>query len=438
MNCKLAKVEYRMTIKRNNLRLLAFSTLTLAAVFLSGCISDNEAISNAKKAEAIRDFEFGTKYGWTSVDIAPEDKTLLGGSEASDASVKFSQFQQSCDEGSQIGCFSLGLMYYVGKGTSKNVEQAKDLFQRSCDSGEPKSCHSLGVIYSNGKDAVKDYHRAWLNFRKACAVGIVASCGSVSVAAQLAKQHSAKTSSLAPVKTAPGKEVFNKGFEAHTAQQYDKAIQAYRQSAELGYPKGYRYVGILYRAGYGVEKNLHEAFVWIERAAVLGDADAQYDTASSYMFGKGVQKDKKKADYWYRQSAKNGNTLSIDIVKRLDGKKSFEIAAIEYSKSVSGSERTKFEALEEVFCAGFAVPQGDPVEAKCSEFAAGCMKVAGAKEDFQKAYQCVAKPILFRRSLANYRDRRTPAQKERENKSISQLLIAYGHSGNIEEYVKSK
>lgn len=59
-----------------------------------------------------------------------------------------------------------------------------------------------------------------------------------------------------------------------------------------------------YQAGRGVKKDLQQAFRWCKKAAKQGHADAQYNLAVCYQNGIGVKKDSQLMFYWFLKAAK--------------------------------------------------------------------------------------------------------------------------------------
>ena len=71
-------------------------------------------------------------------------------------------------------------------------------------------------------------------------------------------------------------------------EQYDKCFAGHLELAEKGYPLAECQVGYFYYRGLGVEKNLAKALCWTRRAAEHGDRDGQYNLATLYENGEGV------------------------------------------------------------------------------------------------------------------------------------------------------
>ncbi|KAI9318126.1 hypothetical protein BX666DRAFT_1935015 [Dichotomocladium elegans] len=68
-------------------------------------------------------------------------------------------------------------------------------------------------------------------------------------------------------------------------------------------------LGVCFRHGWGVPKNLTTASYYFEIAANLGDPDAQNDLAFCYAHGHGVKKDSFKAAMYYRKAARQGQGI---------------------------------------------------------------------------------------------------------------------------------
>ena len=66
-----------------------------------------------------------------------------------------------------------------------------------------------------------------------------------------------------------------------------------------------------------MEKDLKQAAELFRKAAVQGEAEAQYDLGVCYCNGEGVEKDPKQAAYWYRKAAEQGYEPAREALKTL-------------------------------------------------------------------------------------------------------------------------
>ena len=78
----------------------------------------------------------------------------------------------------------------------------------------------------------------------------------------------------------------------------------------------------MYLEGYGVAKDSAKAKEWWEKAAMQGNADAQFRLGYLYATGEDTAKDLAKAREWLEKSAAQKNQNAIDTLNMLDnGKK---------------------------------------------------------------------------------------------------------------------
>lgn len=105
-------------------------------------------------------------------------------------------------------------------------------------------------------------------------------------------------------------------FAAQTVEDAQRAIRQKQFSiaaeiltplAQNGDTVAAYYLGSLYRAGNGVERDDRHAFRLFEQAASDGDAKSQYSLANLYEHGWGVRIDRANAVEWYRRAAENGS-----------------------------------------------------------------------------------------------------------------------------------
>ena len=83
-------------------------------------------------------------------------------------------------------------------------------------------------------------------------------------------------------------------------------VEIVKKAAEKGEASAMFNLGLCYKNGIGVEKNLMEAVKWFKKAAEKGEASAMYNLGLCYHYGKGVRKNKMEAVKWYRQAADKG------------------------------------------------------------------------------------------------------------------------------------
>jgi len=91
-----------------------------------------------------------------------------------------------------------------------------------------------------------------------------------------------------------------------TSPTLDKLIK----EAEIGIPESQFQLGILYRNGNGVPRELNTAFRWIKKAAEQDLTDAQAVIARMFEQGHGTEKNLKESVKWWEIAADKGNPFA--------------------------------------------------------------------------------------------------------------------------------
>jgi TPR repeat protein len=125
---------------------------------------------------------------------------------------EFRRTQQKAAEGDSTAQYTLGRMYDLGKGVSKDDSKAFEWYEKAALQGHVVSTYNLGALYYNGQGVTQDYSKAFVWFEKAALLG-----------------------------------------------------KADAQSI----------LGNMYHLGQGVAQDDSKALEWYERAALQGDQDAQ-------------------------------------------------------------------------------------------------------------------------------------------------------------------
>lgn len=100
---------------------------------------------------------------------------------------------------------------------------------------------------------------------------------------------------------------FSKGKKAYDEKNWAEAIINLRPLAETGDARALVILGNMYNEGYGVERDIREAFNHYRRAALLFNTDAMVAVASFYQKGYGIPRNPKFASDWYKRAAELGH-----------------------------------------------------------------------------------------------------------------------------------
>jgi TPR repeat protein len=90
-------------------------------------------------------------------------------------------------------------------------------------------------------------------------------------------------------------------------QDYDEAVKWYRKAAVHGDATAQYNLGVFYDQGKGVSQDYAEAVEWYRKAAAQGHASAQNNLGACYYAGQGVPQDYIEAVKWYRNAAEQGH-----------------------------------------------------------------------------------------------------------------------------------
>jgi len=90
-----------------------------------------------------------------------------------------------------------------------------------------------------------------------------------------------------------------KGFAAHKAGDYVKAMKEWKPLAHAGNSTAQFEIGLLYEDGWGVARNYRESVKWYRLAAEQDNAKAQVNLGLMYAYGNGVIEDYNAAHMWF-------------------------------------------------------------------------------------------------------------------------------------------
>lgn len=87
--------------------------------------------------------------------------------------------------------------------------------------------------------------------------------------------------------------------------RYHSAVRRAKSMARKGHAKGQTILGLLYRYGVGLEKDVSSAVYWFEKAAEQGEANAENELGHLFL-GKDGPRDIKRAEHWLSKAAEHG------------------------------------------------------------------------------------------------------------------------------------
>ena len=113
---------------------------------------------------------------------------------------------------------------------------------------------------------------------------------------------------------------FKQGMEAYNAGDFKKAFELILKAAEQGDVIAMSNIGGMYKRGEGVKKDLAKALEWRCKAGEKGDVNIQHELGTWYFKGNdeySIEKDAKKAAYWWQKATDQGFDASKNILEAL-------------------------------------------------------------------------------------------------------------------------
>lgn len=227
--------------------------------------------------------------------------------------------------------------YYDDKNYSKAVKELKI----AADMGLASAQHLLGRCYDYGDGVSEDDYTAVKWFKKAAEqnhpdaqflialkyrYGTTGYTKNISTAIEwynkaASNGHDYSIGELIELNANPERylTIYHKGYKSYyDDNNYDKAFELYKESANMGYMSAQFRLGYCYYYGKGVTKDEIEALRWYRKAAEQGYCQAQYNVANAYFYGtNGYPEDHTKAIEWYKKAAMGDSYYAIAAIEKL-------------------------------------------------------------------------------------------------------------------------
>ena len=206
----------------------------------------------------------------------------------------FRRFRRAANTGHDRALYNLATCYLVGIGTTKNDSLAFMCYDRAGKAGYAKALTTVADSYIIGRGTVQDSTLAYEYYSRAAAKSepralytIGEKVGQADSLLQLSKKQLRKQSTI--------------GY--------------YQKAAKLGNTNAQYRLAQFYEDGYYVKKSKKKAFSWYLHAANGGHPQAAEKVAHMYEKGKGTKKDDKKAAAWYRVALEYGSQTAKEKVE---------------------------------------------------------------------------------------------------------------------------
>ena len=176
--------------------------------------------------------------------------------------------------------------------------------------------------------------------------------------------------SILPQKTFLDKtpeELFEEGSQAEKVKDYEKALNYYKASAEMGNADAMFKLSYMYLNGQGIQADESKSLDWVIKAAEAGEYHAMKDLAERYDLGdRGAEKSPQKSFLWYKKAAEAGYEFGMHIVKNCyqkgEGVEENPKAAFDYF--LEQAKTGHIEAITvtgELYLEGYGVEQNNEI-----------------------------------------------------------------------------
>lgn len=184
----------------------------------------------------------------------------------------------NADKGRGWAMFDLGTFYSANLG---DLVKGDEYFLKACEAGFPDAFYAVGFGYERRGEFVK----AVECFRKGCKIGSVTCAFNLGYCFWMGKGCIGnKIEGIELIKQAVDVE-FPEAMAFYSKLQIDrevesigaKSLELMKRAAELGSPRAQLYLG-------SHSKDVSESFSYFKKAAVQGNAEAQYRLARMYFY----------------------------------------------------------------------------------------------------------------------------------------------------------
>lgn len=167
---------------------------------------------------------------------------LAGCASVSNQIPSATELRQRAESGDTDAQFLLGEDFDFGRGVPQNYKEAAKWYQLAADHGNVKAQNNLGSFYQYGLGVATNYSQAVALYKQAAAQGFVmAQCN-------LGYMYD-----------------YGLGVPADKVT----ANSLYRRAADQGYPTAMLNLGVSYMKGDGVNRDLPQAYMWLDSARWL-------------------------------------------------------------------------------------------------------------------------------------------------------------------------
>ncbi|MEJ2178976.1 MAG: SEL1-like repeat protein [Gammaproteobacteria bacterium] len=292
-----------------------FTTFLLGLVFSTIFTSSSLSASDNLQDIASK-FKDATSYY-----LLAQKYSISGGS-PTDFEQAIKWYTEAAKLGHVKSKLQLGRFYFEGLGTDIDYDEAARWLIDPANEGYNKAQYMLGMIYLNGtKKIAKDERKAFSWLRKAAddfnidAIYQVGRMYYYGIGIDISLNTAKKYLTLAQEQEIAGAaQLLAQIKHEEQTPQESPVVAAQKTAAELLLESAstgdvnsqYQLAKAYLNGDTGIKRNTKKALLWLERAALRGQKDAQYMLGSIYYNGNLTKRNSKKAKFWLNKASENG------------------------------------------------------------------------------------------------------------------------------------
>lgn len=245
---------------------------------------------------------------------------------------------QKAESGDANAMYQLALYYLEEKDVSHGLEWLK----KSAEKGYPDAVNDIGLMYCTGVGVPLDYEIAEQYFNYAASLGSYAGKYNAEHIVSWAESDLFYDEKNIPAMIFLGSRYF---YGIDTEINYKKAYELYSKADNLGDNRATTKLGQMYYYGYYVEQDYNKAFDLLIKASIKNppQSEAMQLLSTCYRFGFGTEKDIDKAELWLNKAAEAGD-ISANSVMSLLGNDSASVR-IKQIEALAQQERAHKDSL---------------------------------------------------------------------------------------------
>ena len=205
----------------------------------------------------------------------------------------FRRFRRAANTGHDRALYNLATCYLMGIGTAQNDSLAFICYDKAGQAGYPKALTTLADSYLIGRGTAQDSTMAYEYYSRAAAKNEPRAL--YTIAEKVAQADSLLLLSKKELRK-------------------QSTIGYYQKAAKLGNTDAQYRLAQFYEDGYYVKKSNKRAFNWYLHAANNGHPEAAEKVARMYEKGKGTKRDDQKAAAWYRIAMEHGSQTAKEKI----------------------------------------------------------------------------------------------------------------------------